>query len=237
VAPVLKSLSSVDTFSAFSKLCAYDDGIRKLGPEIHRDKVTKYLNFDGISTWEGLFVINKYTLDTLINGRLRLIMSKDDLSTEWSTLHRCYISLSMVKQWLTLVEGAFTDLPSSNLEMTNSIQRVNTARLSLSLHFTLPTFEEINNQNWLAIKDMLTYALTSRGLAFLLNDTKQDETFKLLDKLAGSALHLSLRDSNVSSLSYNEDRFSTMYSSLCTLFDNPDVRNMKATMVKELTIP
>ena len=85
--------------------------------------------------------MHKYTLETLICGRLRIVMNKDDLSTEWSDLHRCYSSLSTVKQWLTIVEGAFTDLPSSFLEMTESIQRVNTARLSLSSHFTLSTFE------------------------------------------------------------------------------------------------
>ena len=60
---------------------------------------------------------------------------------------------------------------------------------------------------------MITQALTSQGLASLLSTAKPDETFKLLDKIAGSALRLSLRDSNVSRILYNEDRFSTMFSS------------------------
>ena len=179
--------------------------------------------------------MHKYTLDTLISGCFRIVMNKDDLSTEWSALHRYYGSLSTVKQWLTIVEGAFTDLPSSFLEMTKSIQRVNTARLSLSLHFTLSTFEQINDQNWFAVKDTLTQALTIRDLTSLLDDDKQDETFQLLDKLTGNALRLSLRDLNVSSLAIDETKFSTMYSSLCTLFNNTEIRNKKATMAKELT--
>ena len=81
----------------------------------------------------------------------------------------------------------------------------------------------------------MTQALTSRDLTSLLDDDKQGETFQLLDKLAGNALRLSLRDSNVSSLSIDETKFSTMYSSLCTLFSNTEIRNKKATMVKELT--
>ena len=82
MAPVLKSLLSINTFRAFSDLSFYDDGKGNLGQETYRDQVTKYLEFDGISTWEGLFIMHKYTLDTLISGRLRIVMNKDDLSTE-----------------------------------------------------------------------------------------------------------------------------------------------------------
>ena len=108
-------------------------------------------------------------------------------------------------------------------EMTRSFNRVNTVRLSLSMCFTLSSVELIND------------ALTSRGLQCLLTVKKLDETLILLDKLTESALRLSFRDSNVSSISCAEDRFSTMFSSLCNLFDNPNVMNRKARIVKDLT--
>lgn len=195
-------------------LCSLVDGVKVLGPETNRTEVIRYLKFDWIEIWKGIFSMQKFMLDTLINDRTRTMMLKDDLNIAWSILHRRYTPLSTVKQWLTFVDDAFTHLPSSLLEMTRSLNRVNTARLSHSMNFTLPSFDQINDENWLQVKDMTTQALTSQGLASLLSTTKPDGTFKLLDKLAGSDLRFSLRDSNVSRISYNEDRFSTMFSSL-----------------------
>ena len=89
--------------------------------------------------------MHKYTLDTLIAGRLRLVMNKDDFSTEWSILHRVYSSMSTVKQWLTTVGGKFSFLPLSFKDMTESVAKVNTVRISIGLQFSLPSFDNVND--------------------------------------------------------------------------------------------
>ena len=126
--------------------------------------IARWARLNSGLTWHGLFIMHKYTLDTLIGGRLRIIMNKDDFSTEWSILHRVYSSMSTVKQWLTTVEGKFSFLSSSFQDMAESVAKVNTARISIGLQFGLPSFDNINDQNWLAVKDTLNQALCSRGL-------------------------------------------------------------------------
>ena len=235
VAPVLTDLTTIHTYTTFYNLYFSSNESEKQQQGTYRDMVCKYLNFDGLSTWNGLFIMHKYTLDTLIGSRLRQVINKDDLRTEWSILHRVYSSMSTVKQWLTTVEGKFSFLPLSFQDMTESITKVKTARISIGLQFNLPSFDNINDQNWLAVKDTLNQALCSRGLNDLFTLKPQDETFRLLDKMTGNTLRLALRDSNVSSITLDETRFSTMYESLCLLFDNQEVVNKKASQVKELT--
>ena len=53
--------------------------------------------------------------------------------------------------------------------------------------------------------------------------------------LAGSALRLSLQDSNVSRISYVEYKFSKMNRLQGNFFDNPDVMNQKVRTSRELT--
>ena len=127
VAPVLTDLTTINTFSTFYDLYYHDNENKKQDQGIYRDKVCKFIDFDGLSTWHGLFIMHKYTLDTLIGGRLRSVMNKDDFSTEWSILHRVYSSMITVKQWLTIVEGKFSFLPSSFQDMAESVAKVNTA--------------------------------------------------------------------------------------------------------------
>ena len=81
----------------------------------------------------------------------------------------------------------------------------------------------------------MNQALCSRGLNDIFSLQPQDETFRLLDRMTRNVLRLSLRDSNVSSITINETKFSTMYGSLCLLFDNQEIVNKKASQVKELT--
>lgn len=234
VAPVLTDLTTTHTYATFYNLYSFTEGEKAL-QGTYRDMVQKYLNFDGLSTWNGIFIMNEYTLNNLINSRVREIINKADFSTEWSILHRVYSSMSTVKQWLMTVEGKFASLPLSFQDMSNSLVKVKTARISISLQFNLPSFDNINDQNWLAVKDTLNQALASRGLTDLLNLQEQDDTFRILDKMTGNALRLALRDSNVSSITHDETRFSTMFESLCLLFDNQEVVNKKASQVKELT--
>jgi len=235
VAPALTDLTTTPTYATFYNLYFKDTDIEKQQQGTYKDMVCKYLNFDGFSTWNGIFIMNKYVLATLISSRLREIINKGSFEAEWSILHKVYCSISTVKQWLTTVEGRFTSLPVSFQDMTQSLVKVCTARISISLQFNLPSFDNINDQNWLAVKDTLNQALASRGLTDLSSLQPQDETFRILDKMTGNALRLALRDSNVSSITLNETRFSTMYESLCLLFDNQEVVNKKASQVKELT--
>ena len=164
VAPVLTDLTMTHTYATFYNLYFSSNESEKQQQGTYRDMVCKYLNFDGLSTWNGIFIMNKYTLDNLINSRLREIINKADFSTEWSILHRVYSSMSTVKQWLTTVEGKVSFLPLSFQDMTESVAKVNTARISIGLQFGLPSFDNINDQNWLAVKDTLNQALCSRGL-------------------------------------------------------------------------
>ena len=164
VAPVLTDLTTINTFSTVYYLYYHDNESKKQDQGIYRNKVCKFIDFDGLSTWHGLFIMHKYTLDTLIGGRLRSVMNKDDFSTEWSILHRVYSSMITVKQWLTTVEGKFSFLSSSFQDMAESVAKVNTARISIGLQFSLPSYDNINDQNWLDVKDTLDQALCSRGL-------------------------------------------------------------------------
>ena len=145
VAPVLTDLTTIHTYATFYDLYFSNNESEKQQQGNYRDKVCKFLDFDGLSTWHGLFIMHKYTLDTLIAGRLRLVMNKDDFSTEWSILHRVYSSMSTVKQWLTTVGGKFSFLPLSFKDMTESVAKVNTVRISIGLQFSLPSFDNVND--------------------------------------------------------------------------------------------
>ena len=123
MSPVLTDLTTFNTFATFYDLYYHDNESKKMDQGIYRDKVCKFLDFDGLSTWHGLFIMHKYTLDTLIGGRLRIVMNKDDFSTEWSILHRVYSSMSTVKQWLTTVEGKVSFLSLSFQNMTESVAK------------------------------------------------------------------------------------------------------------------
>ena len=153
MAPVLTDLTMTPTYATFYNLYFNDNDSEKQQQGTYQAMVCKYLNFDGLTTWNGIFIMNKYTLATLIGSRLREIINKDSFKTEWSILHRVYSSMSTVKQWLTTVEGKFTSLPVSFQDMTKSLVKVSTARISIGLQFNLPSFDNINDQNWLAVKD------------------------------------------------------------------------------------
>ena len=87
MAPVLTDLTTIHTYATFYTLYFSNNESAKQQQGNYRDKVCKFLDFDGLSMWYGLFIMYKYTLDTLITGRLRQVMNKENFGTEWSILH------------------------------------------------------------------------------------------------------------------------------------------------------
>ena len=77
-------LNLIDTFQTFSILIndasslVNDETVLK--PEVCQTEIVKYLDFDGLKTRAGLFLMQSFILDTIINSRTRSMMMNDDMS-------------------------------------------------------------------------------------------------------------------------------------------------------------